>query len=703
MWNPKWNPKWNPMKNLITKTFAWILVQVFFIQLLGTCALANPTKPEADLSPFTKVSVILASATDGLSPSSFGHLYLRFSRGEKLDYLDQVLEIVAETPVEDLSLFRGLGIVNSYSMIAHLLPYTDVYYQKTHLEDRDLTTYTLNLTPEKHRNLIAKIETILKNKDFEKKDYAFFWRNCATAVAEVLSEIDFQAQGIGGLTPKGILQQLKEKNFISSEFSEMSLSKKRNLLIKDYSTLLTARGVSEETQKQLASYDLIVRAHAWGTINPHMFEWDKKDNTPFRFWARVANLEPSFLRPSLRDFDTRKQLVPIKALNLSRTRLRTAPRQRPRVVESVILPGSDDHPVLKARVHLGLEQGLRGPKPIVRELLFSLPDLRIQNDFVYLDQEKVGAFLDSSLGLGKFWNHRLFTTLSFTFENGDWFAKAFAVVDLSIFDGLPPWDNSTQTFPYINGLNKSPGVCLTLVFLQQAFLERAVFNPEAKIKDSPQRTLEKLQSLLEGNFAVFNGLTSPRDLYNSVDQRQLINLIVKTHYRERYAQFSTAAVDWFGMVYLRTESQWKSLARLTQMGVTIPIFFQALANEVRGGHSYLVRSIVDKGPTFEVEYYDPNFGILQINSKVFVDKKTLQLHHAFYKTGTVQFDPRRVRSSDVYRSLSQGPARNTLIRIDASDSRRLSPVNSGAPEVLEMENPTLKTKPIDLSRILTTW
>lgn len=113
------------------------------------------------------------------SPSSmFGHVFLRLDASAQPDAVLQswAVSYAARTNPEDNSIFYTFkGIFGSYPGFFSVTPYGEKLTEYSHLENRDIWEYQLNLTPDEIARLVDHLWEL---KDIE-QGYYFFDENCA--------------------------------------------------------------------------------------------------------------------------------------------------------------------------------------------------------------------------------------------------------------------------------------------------------------------------------------------------------------------------------------------------------------------------------------------------------------------------------------------------------------------------------------------
>ncbi len=181
------------------------------------------------------ISYVLAS-NKGFGRSSFGHSYIRLSQGTELSENDITYEFVADVSDEDLDYTRAIGFGDNYGIRIDKAPYKKARDFHVLEENRDMTTYILDLSTEQKSKIISKLnELILVGTE---KKYAFLVNNCADLVTDVLNEgLTKKLTGLSAVTPMLIPDLLEDYDLILDEHIDLR------------KTLLIAQAVEEKFSK----------------------------------------------------------------------------------------------------------------------------------------------------------------------------------------------------------------------------------------------------------------------------------------------------------------------------------------------------------------------------------------------------------------------------------------------------------------------
>ncbi|MFG1498918.1 DUF4105 domain-containing protein [Halobacteriovorax sp. XZX-3] len=181
----------------------------------------------------TKISYLMAS--NGKSAMSrFGHSMFYVSACKldiencpTRDQVEFVLGVAAD--VDDLSPGFFKGIFGGYAAKIDFMSLAQVKQKYNYEEFRDLYQYDLNVTGRDKRRFISHALNLYKNKDMGR--YKFFSANCATESYKLIRAAFGHTKLRSNIsTPKGLLEELQESGYVSTNKSRTLKEKSKKVL-----------------------------------------------------------------------------------------------------------------------------------------------------------------------------------------------------------------------------------------------------------------------------------------------------------------------------------------------------------------------------------------------------------------------------------------------------------------------------------------
>lgn len=212
------------------------------------------------------ISLVFASSYLNSPSSMFGHTFLRLDQpGQNKDnlLLANTISYAADAGERDNELmFAYRGIFGGYPGITSIEPYYDKIKLYSHLENRDLWEYQLNLTDQETMQLLRAAWEV-KDKRF---DYYFFDENCAY---RILALIDIARPGTNLLDeityraiPSDTVRLVVDKSLVSTiayrPSSATDITHKIAQLTTEEQTLvdrILTDGLNPTTQQVLLAYN----------------------------------------------------------------------------------------------------------------------------------------------------------------------------------------------------------------------------------------------------------------------------------------------------------------------------------------------------------------------------------------------------------------------------------------------------------------
>jgi hypothetical protein len=175
------------------------------------------------------ISYLLAS-DQGLGRSSFGHAYIRISYQDKLSIKDDTIEFVADVSNKDIEYTRALGLGKKYGVKIVKRSYAKTKKIHTIGDDRSLSSYTLDLSPDQIKIIISKINLHILSG--YKTGYSFFTSNCGDIVGTILnSALEEKITGMTSVVPNRIPTILEDLNLVKSVHTDDNASALREKLV----------------------------------------------------------------------------------------------------------------------------------------------------------------------------------------------------------------------------------------------------------------------------------------------------------------------------------------------------------------------------------------------------------------------------------------------------------------------------------------
>ncbi len=146
----------------------------------------------ARLEALDGLEVLMAAPSPKTLGSLFGHIFLRVSwrTGDGPEPLinSRVVAFLAETriPLAEDSLYAVKGVFGAYRAYLNEMPFLKVYHEYAVDERRDLTRFSLRLSPEETEELLARVWTARRHAAYR---YYFFSDNCASLTIDLLNGV----------------------------------------------------------------------------------------------------------------------------------------------------------------------------------------------------------------------------------------------------------------------------------------------------------------------------------------------------------------------------------------------------------------------------------------------------------------------------------------------------------------------------------
>ncbi len=579
---------------------------------------------------FTKVSLVVAQAAGQLE-SKFGHAFLRFTKSADYDVTaDVAVEFGADLEGGSVNYLRGVGIGGGYAFDIKPSPFQTVWLSNTHVQERNLYHYELNLATADVQKLVRNLNQYVVGE--KQATYNFLTRNCSTQVAEILNSV--LNNRIGGLeknVPVWLPARLKALGLVRREFTVPSIKTLRAEIVDRalddalsgidhlFTQNLRVQLAGPFADRIVAYVKLIELAKLYPSSGNKLRSFVKRMSTNELLTARMdilrlANGEFSgmYQLVAFSEESTRKFLTP--GLEASFKGARFSAEFTERRGAAVFRLTADDNCQEEATV-------------CARETFtFTHPELRAAaaKRFIELNGQPVAY-------RGR---HKNFQTL---------IAERFRIIPEVVTVGGRPvllpiviqdFANADKT--NLKGLvitNKTDaanpfGMCAGFALTQRALMSNVFFRPEGA-KRSKSFYTEGLLNAVAGKQIFGPGVANIEELSANADRKVLEDLISATN--SHYNQFIRLSAEWLSTRKLGPDSI-AEVAYLTSKGLYPLLTFQPFP-ERRLEHMLVVYGVRDLGDRHQLLVYDPNIGLIPEDYvvKFFINKDDLSLSSTFYR------------------------------------------------------------------------
>jgi hypothetical protein len=592
-----------------------------------------------DLEKVTKISFLLASGR-GVGPSIFGHAYLRFSYGDELSKEDIAIEFVADSPLSELSYIRGLGLSlkGNYDFAVIPAPYETVYKYHVLKEDRDLTSYVLNISPEEMRTISIAVNKMIVGG--VKKTYSFITRNCASVINEIIEDsLGNRFNGPYAIYPSAIPIRLKEMNMISYEYVDLRVSNLRMNLVKERfkGIDLSELGLIN-IKSQLTNSDLSERIFAYYKLHHIRLNYPKKIEYRMSSLVRKLLLLESIL--------VRKQILPLFNSRSLSFKVYDTPlvnlKYYEKSIKSTHFETRKGSVYLVAKLNISSYARNEANKRVFKAKI-RLPGFKYKNGKLY-DQEGivVSYRLNDEINDPKFSSPSTYIKSEVIKVNNQR-KVLFTLLRELEQETLENIIEDKDLLAIDNGYN-GVGFCLSHSELTRMLKAQVIFAPKQEKITEPEY-FDLLESLYNGKVIVIPGYAHTKEFTANFDHFKLAQLLIKRH-TSRYS-FYELAKDWFSDKSISNKNIY-ILKNLVELGANPIIYFKLEGKSI--GHSVIVTKIVSFKDKHLFTVIDPN-NTSKYNgtpNKVIADqywfnKKTDKLHTFNYgnvniKTQLVDFE-----------------------------------------------------------------
>lgn len=585
-----------------------------------------------DVNQVKRVSYLVASSS-GIGRSSFGHSYLRFSYANKLSSKDVTIEFVADSKMSELSYLRAMGISfkDNYGYKVVLNDYKSVYKYHVLAEDRDLTSYVLNISLDQVRKLASEVNELLTHGI--PATYNFFSRNCAAVVTDLFaSALNDDFSGMKSIVPTLVPDILERKSLIYLIHKDDRVSIQRKKIIKDLYSILDQNNLNfQNLAKQLSSQKTSDRVYGLYKLQAYRFyATDGNGLEKLSSMGRqLVLLEGAVIKNYLlKYFNSKVQYF--SYYNLPTIEVED-------YIEDVI---KVDFKVKHNKVYLFAdlkkshktysETGHRFFRPKVELKGFQALNGKILDPYGnVISLQLPGEFYSKHLYLNaEIVTHNSKKYLNFTMMK----EKDQSETKYSFgIESLLPLDNG-----YLN-----QAFCLSHTELTRLMEKNIFYYPAGK--RLPRKEYEKLfYDLYRGKILIIPGFGSSGEFSQYLGRDFIFKALINRH-KTRF-DFSHLAKDWFSEISVNAENVFQ-LSNLVDVGLYPIVTF--IPNGINVGHSLLITAMSPSGRGIEITAVDPNSLVKGRSHSIVTDKfwfnmKTNKLHTLYY--GNVSL---RLRKDDL--------------------------------------------------------
>lgn len=647
------------------KCLIYFLLSSFSAKVLAGTSANTPNY--IDASKIKYVSYMMASPK-GSGQSSFGHSYLLFRQDQYTSPYDQAIEFVAAVSAEQLNYIRGLGLFG-YDRQVKLAKLEIVKKEITIGQNRDLIIYDLKLTHEQKKNIIAKVNQILSVGKMGK--YSFLSSNCAEAVSTVLNDIGIETTGFASIVPTQLRDNLQAKGLVTQTIRFSSIENLRASTVLKYSASLNSIKIPKYHRKLTKMFEDSSLAQQIFNVLLAQQKY-LESNNPGEIKAFVSSYWLTFAAVTKKQFKN-MIAVPIGTVHLSSNGIHS--------LETYVVRSSTFN-CSEATCDLTVVLSRNDERKDFLSFNFPIKALTVKNDEVYYNNILVGVRTGAKSILSKNTyisfgatpvvtkydsNEGSLVDIGFIVENN--LAQAYEKKDISWNKDVIAQTNTDSRYP----------MCYTILHLQQAFMERAIFEPGLK-PVGPIENIKILKNLLNGSIAVIPGFKNAYDFTKSIRHEDFVREFYPIH-QSQYNGLMNGMRQWLQLSQMEPETLTAMAALTHKLNISIPVIFRK--NNDHGNtqsHSVLITDMRDEGSYYSLSGYDPNYA--HTTDFGTLDKSTMMMSTKTYGAVDIYLDQMEINKSLLNRQLvnSHG-VREILFK----QARRLNVYTYSANELLHMQ------------------
>lgn len=587
-----------------------LLFSLSVLQAFGSVTLLDPQKVEM-------VSYVLA-ANKGIGKSSFGHAYLRFSEGDEVSASDLMVEFVADVEDGQIDYLRGMGVGENYDLVVNASNYKSFSIYHTQQENRNLTTYTLDLSREQIESVVNAVNRMIT--EGVGRDYAFFSTNCATIVSYILNGvIEKDLKGLRAITPSLIPGELKKRNLVVDEIEDPRISKKRKQIAESSELrFLGSQPWTENLTDQLSSSLLRDRVFAYRKINIVRSHLTRKENRILTGHVlKLLGLEPV----AVKDFFYPIFIDPNQSFNIVSASDHIGGYSSQAKVSNVkIVTKSGDvfvEVTVKSKRPIGKDnRGINRYR--VDKALVPVGELHYHDGVIRNNMgDPLWYKLDRKISQSEFFSKDTDVNAELVNTPDGIKLRVYMLRNNRAISTEQKVDKNSM-LAIINDGHLGYGVCLSHTELTDLLSSKAVYMPEFE-KPSQEQSLPIITDLLNGKITLIPGFSNAMDFTKSIDPDLLMGALGKRQVEAH--SFGDRFLDYFGELKINADNFYV-IKNLLALGVKPKVFFKPEGKNL--GHSILIVNVDIEGEYAFIEAIDPNFGLVKNHFKFNLSSSRLE-------------------------------------------------------------------------------
>lgn len=659
------------MKTINIIQYIFRLMAFSLILLSSSSSFGLPESGSSSRIDERKIKYIayMMAAPKGSGQSSFGHSYLLFKGAEYASPTDKAIEFVAAVNPSEISYLRGLGIF-PYDRQVVLEKFDAVKKDITMIQNRDLLIYDLNLSAEQRHKIVSKINQILDTGGMG--HYSFLGSNCADAVSDIFRDAGLDITGLSAKIPTQLRDKLNEKGLIFNTTNFESKDNTRTSLIKKYSASLKSiplpkyhrpldKMFAEATEVQQLFNLLLAKKNMAASSDPN-----NVDSFINSYWLTLTSI-------------MKKQFKSLMAVPVGSIRLNikiNGPSFTSYKIRSSQIECSDSVCILNVVFSRNDERK--------DYLSFKLPlkSLSVKGNEVYSEDHLVGVRLGAKSPLSNDTTVSFAATPVFT----KYTSNGIDVADIGLI--IEPNSNAlyrkksitwNKEIVWQTNTDTQHPMCFTILHLQQAFFEQAIFAPELP-RATNEENVRIIKGLLMGRIAVIPGFENAYEFTKSISHTDFIKEIYPIH-QQNYQGLLNGMGQWFKLETLKPENLVAMAIITHKLNISVPVIFRKNNNAREAiSHSVLITDMRDEGDHYSLSGYDPNY--THTSEFGTIDKKTLLMTTRSYGAVNLFLDEGNLNGSLLNLQFINSPDTRKLLINQANHLKKYS---FSSNEILKMQ------------------